>query len=139
LLGHNLVDWQTVQSRVACSVTKAAMNLLFGALQSPSNKMFKMDEKEQAVDALNAFQNDQKVSTLQKMFKQIVEKIENGEIKQGQDLCQLLVLRQHLHFLIEKMGDEQAKNNSELQALIEQYGEIHKSNVPFDEGWYWYT
>ena len=80
----------------------------------------------------NDTENVKKISALEKMHKQIMEKSGKMKIK----LCQLLVLRQYLLFTIENMDDEQLKNSLELQNLIRQFSLIDKSNMLYDQGFF---
>jgi hypothetical protein len=133
---NNLNYWQTIKSALEFLAIETTMTTLFDALQSPNEKMINTVEKEQAVKTLNTFGNIQNILALEEIFKQIVEKSERGEIKSLESICQLLVLRQHLHISIEKIDEEEQKNNPALQDFIEQYGQIHNPNLPFDEGLY---
>lgn len=97
--------------------------------------MVNLAKKENAVeDALKIIGSVQKISMLEKLYKQIMERSEKIDVEPVKEFCQLLILRQYLLFTIENMDDDQMKNNPELQNLIRQFGTIHKMDLPFDEG-----
>ena len=131
LAQSNLADWQNTQSAVELFSIETIMLFLFDALQFTKN--IKLDNKEQVAKVSEIFENVEKISALEEIFKKILEKTTKME-NTMQDLCELLIIRQHLLSSLEKIGDEQLKNNPHLDNLIRQYGQIHKSEVPYDEG-----